>query len=172
RWKGRTIAEVLGMTVGEALPFFEDQPGIRRALEVLDALGLGYLTLGQSSPTLSGGEAERVKLAAEMARAGRGRTLYVLDEPTTGLHLADAARLARVLRGLADRGDTVVVIEHNLEIVARADWVVDLGPEGGASGGRVVGEGHPLDVAKVRRGSFTAAELRRHFRRCGLVTGP
>ncbi len=145
--KGSSIADVLAMPVETAREFFGAFAAIRRPLEFLAEIGLGYLALGQASPTLSGGEAQRVKLTAELAAPGSGRSLYVLDEPTTGLHMADVARLIGALQRLVDRGDTVVVIEHNLDLIAAADCVVDLGPEGGASGGRVVAWGTPEAVA-------------------------
>jgi excinuclease ABC subunit A len=147
-YKGRSIADVLAMRVDEALPFFDAIPKVKRGLEALHEAGLGYLSLGQSSTTLSGGEAQRVKLAAELGRPGGGRTLYVLDEPTSGLHPADVANLVRVLGRLADAGNTVVVIEHNLQLIRKADWIIDLGPEGGAGGGRVVATGPPRKVAE------------------------
>jgi excinuclease ABC subunit A len=158
RYKGRSIADVLDMTVGEALEFFESQPRIRGRLEVLNDVGLGYIHLGQSATTLSGGEAQRVKLATELAKRDTGRTLYILDEPTTGLHFEDVRLLLDVLHRLVDRGNTVIVIEHNLEVVKTADWVVDLGPEGGAAGGRVVAVGTPEDVAATT-GSYTGRHL-------------
>jgi excinuclease ABC subunit A len=158
RYKGRSIADVLDMTVGEALEFFESQPRIRGRLEVLNDVGLGYIHLGQSATTLSGGEAQRVKLATELAKRDTGRTLYILDEPTTGLHFEDVRLLLDVLHRLVDRGNTVIVIEHNLEVVKTADWVVDLGPEGGAAGGRVVAVGTPEKVAATV-GSYTGRHL-------------
>jgi excinuclease ABC subunit A len=148
-YRGRTIADVLDMTVSEALEFFAAIPSIRRKLQTLDDVGLGYIHLGQSATTLSGGEAQRVKLATELSRRDTGRTFYILDEPTTGLHFEDVRLLLEVLHRLVDRGNTVVVIEHNLEVVKTADWVIDLGPEGGAGGGRIVAEGTPEDVAAV-----------------------
>src|SRR5512135_94276 len=147
RFKGRSIGDVLAMRVDEARGLFDNQPKVLRGLDALHEAGLGYITLGQSSTTLSGGEAQRVKLAAALGRAATGRTLYVLDEPTTGLHFADVARLLRVLNRLADLGNTIVVIEHNLDVLATADWVIDLGPEGGDAGGRVVAMGPPRALA-------------------------
>jgi excinuclease ABC subunit A len=148
RYAGHTVADVLAMTVEEAASVFSPHPAVARALRVLDDIGLGYLTLGQPSNTLSGGEAQRIKLGYELAKESRGRTLYVLDEPTTGLHFADTERLVAVLHRLVDLGNTVVTIEHNLDIVREADWVIDLGPEGGAGGGRLVTCGPPAQVAR------------------------
>jgi excinuclease ABC subunit A len=164
RYKGRSIADVLDMTVGEALDFFEAQPRIRSRLEVLNEVGLGYIHLGQSATTLSGGEAQRVKLATELAKRDTGRTMYILDEPTTGLHFEDVRLLLDVLHRLVDRGNTVVVIEHNLEVVKTADWIIDLGPEGGAGGGAIVAQGSPERVARSRR-SHTARFLAPLLRR-------
>jgi len=163
RFKGRSIAEVLEMTVEEAEEFFRDVPHVHRTLALMEEIGLGYLTLGQPSPTLSGGEAQRVKLVKEMAGRGTGATLYVLDEPTTGLHLSDTERLIRVLHRLVEQGNTVVVIEHNLEVIKEADYLIDLGPEGGDAGGRVVAEGHPLDLARKPGRSYTAQFLREYL---------
>src|SRR5207247_9495042 len=143
RYAGRTIADVLAMTVEEAAEFLAPHPPVARALAVLADIGLGYLTLGQASNTLSGGEAQRIKLAYELAKESRGKTLYVLDEPTTGLHFADIEKLIRTLHRLVDKGNTVVTIEHNLDIIKEADYVIDLGPEGGDNGGRVVACGAP-----------------------------
>jgi excinuclease ABC subunit A len=159
RYGGRTIADVLAMTVEEAVEFFAPHPQVSRCLAVLRDTGLGYLTLGQPSNTLSGGEAQRIKLGYELAKESRGRTLYVLDEPTTGLHFADVERLIGVLHRLVDLGNTVVTIEHNLDIIKEADWIVDLGPEGGAGGGLVVACGTPAAVASAT-GSHTARWLR------------
>ena len=159
RYAGRTIADVLAMTVEEAAQFFLPHPPVARALGVLADIGLGYLTLGQPSNTLSGGEAQRIKLAYELAKESRGQTLYVLDEPTTGLHFADTDRLIAVLHRLVDLGNTVVTIEHNLDIVKEADWIVDLGPEGGAGGGTVVACGPPAAIAAAA-GSHTGRWLR------------
>ncbi|MBI2772904.1 MAG: hypothetical protein HYX56_00200 [Chloroflexi bacterium] len=158
-YKGKSIADVLEMTVEDALLFFEHVPGVEGRLRTLNDVGLGYIHLGQSATTLSGGEAQRVKLATELARRGTGRTLYILDEPTTGLHFADVEKLLEVLHRLVDAGNTVVVIEHNLDVIKTADHVIDLGPEGGKAGGEVIAEGTPEEVAKVRR-SFTGQFLR------------
>ncbi len=147
RYRGKNIAEVLEMTVTEALAFFEPVPQVRRRLEILEEVGLGYLQLGQPATTLSGGEAQRVKLARELSKAETGRTLYLMDEPTTGLHFTDIERLLQVLRRLTERGDTVLVIEHNLEVIKTADWVIDLGPEAGDAGGRLIAEGPPEAIA-------------------------
>ena len=151
---------MLDLTIEEALALFEDVPAAFSRLQVLSDVGLGYLQLGQPATTLSGGEAQRVKLAKELGRRVTGRTLYLLDEPTTGLHLADTARLLEVLQRLVDAGNTVMVVEHNLELVKAADWVIDLGPEGGAAGGRVIAEGTPEQIAQVP-GSYTGQGLRR-----------
>ncbi|WP_395146581.1 excinuclease ABC subunit UvrA [Moraxella atlantae] len=146
-YKGKNIADVLAMTVEDAAEFFEAIPAIHRRLQALQEVGLGYIRLGQSAPTLSGGEAQRVKLAKELSKRDTGQTLYVLDEPTTGLHFHDIAKLLDILHTLRDRGNTVVVIEHNLDVIKTADWIVDLGPEGGSGGGEIIAEGTPEDVA-------------------------
>ncbi len=148
RWKGRSIADVLELSVAESVAFFEHQPSLARPLATLDGVGLGYLQLGQPATTLSGGEAQRVKLARELARRDTGKTLYLLDEPTTGLHFADVENLLRVLHQLVERGNTVVVIEHHLDVIKSADWVIDLGPEGGKAGGEIVVVGTPEEVAR------------------------
>jgi excinuclease ABC subunit A len=160
RFKGKNVAEVLDLSVNEAMEHFAHHREILRVLRTLDDVGLGYIKLGQPSPTLSGGEAQRVKLSRELARVGTGRTLYILDEPTTGLHFEDVRRLLHVLERLVEAGNTVVVIEHNLDVIKCADWIVDLGPEGGDEGGRVVAEGMPEDVALAEE-SFTGRYLAR-----------
>jgi excinuclease ABC subunit A len=149
RYKGKTIAEVLAMPIEEAAAFFANVPRVRRALETLRDVGLGYLQLGQPAPTLSGGEAQRVKLSRELARRGDGRTLYLLDEPTTGLHFADVEKLLDVLQRLVERGNTVLVVEHNLDVIKVADYVIDLGPESGAGGGHLVAAGTPEEIARL-----------------------
>jgi excinuclease ABC subunit A len=171
RWRGRTIGEVLAMNVDEAVEFFAAHRSIHHALRLLQDVGLGYLTLGQQSPTLSGGEAQRIKLVTELAKvrpdgarprgaSNSAHTLYVLDEPTVGLHMADVEKLIRVLHRLVAAGNTVVVVEHNLDVIADADWIVDLGPEGGAAGGRIIAQGSPESIVKrLRNGSHTAAIL-------------
>jgi excinuclease ABC subunit A len=159
RYKGRSIADVLEMEVREALQLFENIPTIRHKLETLHAVGLDYMKLGQPSPTLSGGEAQRIKLARELVKRSTGRTIYFLDEPTTGLHFADIEMLLKVLHSFVEAGNTVVVVEHNLEVIKTADWVIDLGPEGGEAGGRIVAAGAPEDVAAVE-GSYTGRFLR------------
>lgn len=150
-YKGKNINDVLNMTVEDAAEFFEAIPAIYRRLQALQEVGLGYIRLGQSAPTLSGGEAQRVKLAKELSKRDTGQTLYVLDEPTTGLHFHDIAKLLDILHTLRDRGNTVVVIEHNLDVIKTADWIVDLGPEGGSGGGEIIAEGTPEDVAENAR---------------------
>jgi excinuclease ABC subunit A len=165
RFKGKTIADVLEMSVEEALRFFAKIPKIRRRLQTLHDVGLDYMTLGQPATTLSGGEAQRVKLAAELGKVATGRTLYILDEPTTGLHFADIQKLLEVLQRLVDTGNTVLVIEHNLDVIKQADWIVDLGPEGGEAGGEVVATGTPEDIAAVpesHTGAFLRPLLERH----------
>ncbi len=160
RYRGKSIADVLDLTVADALEFFENQPRIRAKLEILNDVGLGYIHLGQSATTLSGGEAQRVKLATELSKRDTGRTLYILDEPTTGLHFEDVRLLLDVLHRLVDKGNTVVVIEHNLDVVKTADWVIDLGPEGGEEGGWLVASGAPEEVARVKE-SYTGQFLKR-----------
>jgi excinuclease ABC subunit A len=160
RWRERSIDEVLELTVREALQFFSGQHRVTRRLKVLDQIGLGYLRLGQPSSTLSGGEAQRVKLAAHLLRRPGPRVLYMLDEPTTGLHMGDVAELLNALHRLLDGGATLVVIEHNLHVIKQADWIVDLGPEGGAKGGELVFQGTPEALVAQGRG-HTARHLRR-----------
>ena len=148
-YRGKSISDVLNMPIADAMEFFDRQPSILRHVQSLVDVGLGYVRLGQPAPTLSGGEAQRVKLATELARRPTGHTLYVLDEPTTGLHFEDVSRLLQVLHRLVDQGNTVLVIEHNLHVIKTADWVIDLGPEGGRRGGKVVGEGTPEEIARL-----------------------
>ena len=159
-YKGKNISDVLGMTVYEALNFFENVPSIKRKLQTVYDVGLGYIKLGQSSTTLSGGEAQRVKLASELSKRGTGKTLYVLDEPTTGLHFADVQKLLEVLNRLVNLGNTVVVIEHNMDVIKNSDWLIDLGPEGGDEGGRIVATGTPAEIAKAP-GSYTGKYLKK-----------
>ncbi|MBP5729851.1 MAG: excinuclease ABC subunit UvrA, partial [Clostridia bacterium] len=160
RYRGQNISDVLEMTIDEAAEFFTDMPAIQRKIGTLVDVGLGYMKLGQSSTTLSGGEAQRIKLAAELSRIGTGNTLYILDEPTTGLHTHDVKKLIEILDRLVDAGNTVVVIEHNLDVIKCADHIIDLGPEGGDAGGTVVAQGTPEEVAKVP-GSYTGQFLTR-----------
>jgi len=160
RYKGKNIHEVLDMTVDEALDFFENLPKIRQRLVALADVGLGYIKLGQPSTTLSGGEAQRVKLATELSKRSTGNTFYVLDEPTTGLHTADVHKLIEVLNRLTDAGNTVVVIEHNLDVIKTADHIIDLGPEGGDAGGEVLFEGTPEEAVHCRQ-SYTGQFLGR-----------
>jgi excinuclease ABC subunit A len=148
-YKDHNIADVLDMDIQEALLFFDAHPGIRRILQTLHDVGLDYVKLGQSALTLSGGEAQRVKLAKELSRADTGKTFYVLDEPTTGLHFADIQRLLDVLHRLVEAGNTVLVIEHNLDVIRSADWIIDLGPEGGVNGGQIIAQGTPEDITHV-----------------------
>jgi excinuclease ABC subunit A len=159
RYKGKNIADVLQMTVEEAVEFFRPIPKIFRKLETLLDVGLGYIRMGQPATTLSGGEAQRIKLAAELSKRSTGSTFYILDEPTTGLHFEDVEKLLGVLNRLVDQGNTVLVIEHNLDVIKTADWVIDLGPEGGNGGGKVVAMGTPEEVAAVE-GSWTGRYLR------------
>jgi excinuclease ABC subunit A len=161
-YKGASISDVLNMPISEAATFFEAIPKISRHLTTLMSVGLGYVRLGQPATTLSGGEAQRVKLASELQKRSTGRTIYVLDEPTTGLHFEDVRRLLEVLHGLVDKGNTVVVIEHNLDVVKTADWVIDMGPLGGSGGGKIVAIGTPEQLVRdaAKTGSFTAEYLR------------
>ena len=160
KYKGKSIAEVLEMTVDDAVEFFQAVPKIKRKLQTIKDVGLGYVTLGQSATTLSGGEAQRMKLASELQRVSTGNTFYVLDEPTTGLHTDDIARLLEVLNRLVESGNTVLVIEHNLDVIKTADYIIDMGPEGGSGGGLVVATGTPEEVAQVE-GSFTGQYLKK-----------
>ena len=163
RYKNRNIAEVLDMTVDEAVDYFANIPKIYNKIKCLQDVGLGYIKLGQSSTTLSGGEAQRVKLATELSKRSTGRTLYILDEPTTGLHSYDVEKLLNILARLRDAGNTVIVIEHNLDVIKVADYIVDLGPEGGDGGGTVIASGTPEEVAKTQ-GSYTGEFLKKIFK--------
>jgi excinuclease ABC subunit A len=162
RYKGKNISEVLEMPIAEAEKFFEPISAIHRYMKTLVDVGLGYVRLGQSATTLSGGEAQRVKLATELQKRSNGRSIYVLDEPTTGLHFEDVRKLLMVLNGLVDKGNTVITIEHNLDVIRSADWVIDLGPEGGSGGGTILAEGTPEQLARVEdsyTGRFLAEAL-------------
>ena len=163
KFHGHSIADVLALTIEDALPLLKDVPQVRQKLETLDDVGLGYIHLGQSATTLSGGEAQRMKLARELSKRQTGKTLYLLDEPTTGLHFDDVRKLLEVLHRLTDLGNSVIIIEHNLDVIRNADWVVDLGPEGGEDGGRVVGEGRPAKIAATP-GSYTGQFLKRYYK--------
>jgi excinuclease ABC subunit A len=160
KYKEKNISDILNMTVEEALIFFDAIPSIKKKLITLNDVGLGYITLGQSATTLSGGEAQRIKLAKELSKRSTGKTLFVLDEPTTGLHFADIELLLNVLNRLKDQGNTIVVIEHNLDVVKTADWIIDLGPEGGSDGGNIVASGTPEEIARVKQ-SFTGQFLKK-----------
>jgi len=162
-FKGKSIADVLDMTVEEGAEFFRAVPAIRDKLVTLERVGLGYIHIGQAATTLSGGEAQRVKLAKELSRRATGRTLYILDEPTTGLHFEDVKKLLDVLHALVDQGNTVLVIEHNLEVIKTADYIIDLGPEGGNAGGRIVANGTPEQIVATK-GSYTGDYLRPYLK--------
>ncbi len=159
-YRGKSIADVLAMSIDEALEFFHAHPHVQQKLQTLVDVGLSYMQLGQSATTLSGGEAQRVKLATELSRRSTGKTVYILDEPTTGLHFADLEKLLAVLHRLVASGNTVVVIEHNLDVIASSDWIIDLGPEGGEKGGRIVGEGTPNTIARMKQ-SYTGQFLKK-----------
>ena len=158
KFKGKSISDVLNMTVEDAQSFFSAIPSIREKMDALMRVGLGYIKVGQQATTLSGGEAQRVKLSKELSKRATGRTLYILDEPTTGLHFDDVRKLLEVLHELVDQGNTIVVIEHNLDVIKTADWIIDIGPEGGDKGGQIVAEGRPEDVA-LNSKSYTAHYL-------------
>jgi excinuclease ABC subunit A len=160
KYRDKNIADVLDMTVNEAVVFFDAYPAIYHIVKTLQDVGLGYIHLGQSATTLSGGEAQRVKLATELAKKATGKTLYILDEPTTGLHFDDVAKLLNVLKRLVDKGNSVVVIEHNMDVIKSADWIIDMGPEGGVGGGKVVVAGPPEEIIKYHKESYTAKYLR------------
>jgi excinuclease ABC subunit A len=164
RFKGKSIADVLDMTINQAVEFFENVPSILRKIKVLQDVGLGYIKLGQSCTTLSGGESQRVKLATELSKRDTGNTVYILDEPTTGLHFEDIRVLMNVINRLVDKGNTVIVIEHNMDVIKMADWIIDMGPEGGRGGGNVLACGTPEEVARCKQGytaAFLAEELER-----------
>jgi excinuclease ABC subunit A len=152
RYKGKSIADVLDMTINQAVEFFENVPDILRKIKSIQDVGLGYIKLGQPSTTLSGGESQRIKLATELSKRDTGKTMYILDEPTTGLHFEDIRILMQVLQQLVDRGNTVIIIEHNLDVIKQADWIIDIGPEGGRNGGEILATGTPEKVAKSKRG--------------------
>ena len=171
RFKDKSIADVLDMTVDEAAEFFKAVPMVRDKMLTLQRVGLGYIKVGQQATTLSGGEAQRVKLAKELSKRATGRTLYILDEPTTGLHFHDVAKLLEVLHELVDTGNTVTVIEHNLEVIKTADWIIDIGPEGGDGGGEIVATGMPEDVAKVKR-SYTGTYLAPILKKTAIKEAP
>ena len=162
RYKGKSISDVLNMTVAEAVPFFENIPKIYRKVKALEDVGLGYITLGQQSTTLSGGEAQRIKLAGELSKKDTGNTFYILDEPTTGLHFEDIRVLMEVIEKLVDKGNTVLIIEHNMDVIKLADYIIDIGPEGGKGGGQLIAKGTPEEVAKNKK-SYTAKFLKKEL---------
>jgi len=164
KFKDRSIADLLEMSVSDALPILADIPQIRQRLQTLEDVGLGYIKLGQSAVTLSGGEAQRMKLAKELSKRQTGRTLYLLDEPTTGLHFDDVSKLLEVIHRLTDLGNSVIIIEHNLDVIRNADWIIDLGPEGGEDGGRIIAHGTPEQVSKIKK-SYTGQALAEHLRK-------
>ena len=164
KYKGKSIYDVLDMTVEEALEFFKNVPSIERKIQTLYDVGLSYVKLGQPSTELSGGEAQRIKLATELSKRSTGKTIYILDEPTTGLHFADVHKLIEILRRLSDGGNTVVVIEHNLDVIKTADYIIDMGPEGGDGGGTVIAKGTPEEVAKVKE-SYTGQYVKKYLKK-------
>jgi len=164
RFRGKSIADVLDMTINQAVEFFENQPIILNKIKTIQEVGLGYIKLGQSSTTLSGGESQRVKLATELSKKDTGKTLYLLDEPTTGLHFEDIRILLGVLNKLADRGNTIVIIEHNMDVIKACDYIIDIGPEGGKAGGRIVCTGTPAEVASNKE-SITGQFLKHEYGR-------
>jgi excinuclease ABC subunit A len=164
-YKTKSISDVLEMRIDDALIFFEDLPRINRKIKAIHDVGLGYIKLGQQATTLSGGEAQRVKLATELSKVSTGKTMYILDEPTTGLHFEDVRVLLGVLNKLVDKGNTVVVVEHNLDVIKTADWIIDLGPGGGEHGGKIIAEGTPEQIIKNKKsvtGKYLIKELRKH----------
>ena len=163
KYKGKNIYEVLDMTVEDSLEFFDSIPSIKKKLSTLQDVGLGYIKLGQQATTLSGGEAQRVKLAKELSKSPSNHTLYILDEPTTGLHVHDIELLLKVLTRLRDNGNSVVVIEHNMEVIKSADWIIDLGPEGGSEGGQIIATGSPEEITKIK-GSHTGKHLKKELK--------
>jgi excinuclease ABC subunit A len=162
RYKGKTISDVLNMTINESVDFFENIPKIYRKLKTIKDVGLGYITLGQQSTTLSGGEAQRVKLATELSKRDTGKTFYILDEPTTGLHFEDIRVLMNVINKLVDKGNSVLIIEHNLDVVKLADYIIDVGPEGGKNGGEILAKGTPEEIIKIKN-SHTAKYLKKEL---------
>ena len=160
KYKGKSISDILEMTVAESMEFFKPIPSIRSKLETLQNVGLGYIHLGQAATTLSGGEAQRIKLSKELSKRSTGKTLYILDEPTTGLHQHDVKKLLAVLDKLVDHGNTIVVIEHNLDVIKTADWIIDLGPEGGEKGGKIIASGTPEEVSNTKE-SYTGIYLKK-----------
>ena len=162
KYKGKSIYDVLDMTVEDAVDFFENVPSVRRKIETLNDVGLSYIKLGQPSTELSGGEAQRIKLATELSKRSTGKTIYILDEPTTGLHFADVHKLVDILHKLAEGGNTVVVIEHNLDVIKTDDYIIDMGPEGGDRGGTVIAKGTPEEVAKVKK-SYTGQYVKKYL---------